>query len=100
MRARRSAALLLTCVLGLFLFAAPQSGAAPHHGAHRATMVAPSGSDAAHAWRTTHDDALTVHAHQLAEAAAKASDPVRVASLASATAPSARGRGPPGVAHG
>ena len=100
MRARRSTALLLGCVLGLFLFTAPQSGAAPHHAVHRATMVAPSGSDAAQAWRTTHDDAATVHAHQIGSAARPASDPAHVPTLTSAISPVPQVRGPPGTAHG
>src|SRR3954465_3514311 len=66
MQPRRGTALLLSCVLGLFLLGAVHSGAEPKHLTRGAATFAASGVDSPHWWRTAPDDAAASGADRLA----------------------------------
>ena len=63
---RGGTALLLSCVLGLFLLGAVHSGAEPKHLTRGAATFAASGVDSPHWWRTAPDDAAAPGADRLA----------------------------------
>ena len=98
MRPRRSTALLLSCVLGLFVLTAPHAGARPHHAVRGPAVLAHSGFETAHPSRTQ-DDATVVHGSRSVEAGVPAADPAHVPASVSATTPAPQVRGPPAVAH-
>lgn len=101
MRARRGAALLLSCVLGLFLLSAVHaSAAAPKHVVRGVALLAPAGPEAPYSWRSASDDAIAPEGNRAVSTTVRSGAAATVGQLRAADGWTSRVRGPPGSALG
>ena len=98
MQARRGTALLLSCVLGLFLLTAIHGGTESTHSVHGVALLAPSSFDSPHPWRSPQDDAAAIEAVRAVGGSARTGSATTVRQLTSSITRSPHVRGPPGSA--
>jgi len=98
MQARRVTALVLSCALGLFLLTATHATAEPKHALRTVALLAPSGVEMPHTWRSAPDDMTSAVAHRPVTTSVRDGSALTVEILTPTEARAAHVRGPPGSA--
>lgn len=98
MQARRGTALLLSCVLALLLAAPVHAVAQPKHVVRSVVLLAPTGLETPHSWRSASADAMPADAHRPVITSVRTSAVATVRHLTSHDTRTPQVRGPPGSA--
>ena len=98
MQARRATALLLSCALGLFLLTAAHASAEPKHTLRTVALLAPSGVEMPHSWRSAPDDMTSAAAHRPVTTSVRAGSALIVDLLTPTETRDVQVRAPPGSA--
>lgn len=98
MQARRSTALLLSCVLSLLLLTPIHAAAQPGHAVRGVALLAPVGVEPPHSWRSAPDDAVAAHGLRAVTAFVHTSAAATIRHVRSHDNRTPQVRGPPGSA--
>jgi hypothetical protein len=98
MQARRVTALVLSCALGLLLLTATHATAHPKHAVRTVALLAPTGVEIPHSWRSAPDDLASPGAQRTSTAVVRAAPAPSVALRTQSETRAAHVRGPPGPA--
>lgn len=98
MQARRATALVLSCALGLFLLTGVHATAQPKHAVRTVALLAPSGVEMPHSWRSAPDDLMSALAVRPVTSSVRTGATMTAEVLTPTETRAAQVRGPPGSA--